>query len=288
MQVWNVLHAARWKYRTQKIAKIRHLGTIAQLCWAVSLQLRHVSTMEKRVKQQYLLHIFTQYGELRPTNGWDWFGSLGHPNKFQRVSRLPFVTAAMSTKLCTMFGRLMGWYTMYELSGILLGATFTLCPSLAFSHIGSVTACTAFMVVGVSESLRRWTEGATYIRQGSHYFVYCANLTMCVMGRVLLTLLSCGCGVATAAPCGTASGVNAALKLSTPTNWLWLLKLVVKMNTVPVEDFDVDILHLYFILFCKINLMLCCARHQKVSMPKLLPWPRKNWPRPQDTVVSAL
>ena len=31
MQVWNVLHAARWKYRIQKSPKIRHLGTIAQL-----------------------------------------------------------------------------------------------------------------------------------------------------------------------------------------------------------------------------------------------------------------
>jgi len=29
MQVWNVLHAARWKCRAQKSPKIRHLGTIA-------------------------------------------------------------------------------------------------------------------------------------------------------------------------------------------------------------------------------------------------------------------
>jgi len=38
-----------------------------------------------------------QYGELRPTNGGDRFGSLGPPcSKFQRVSRLAFVTAATS------------------------------------------------------------------------------------------------------------------------------------------------------------------------------------------------
>ena len=37
-----------------------------------------------------------QYGELRPTSGWDRFISLGQPSKFQRVSRLGFVTAAMS------------------------------------------------------------------------------------------------------------------------------------------------------------------------------------------------
>jgi len=44
--------------------------TIAQLCRAISLQLRHVLTIGKKlVKQQYLLHISPQYGELWPTNG---------------------------------------------------------------------------------------------------------------------------------------------------------------------------------------------------------------------------
>jgi len=42
----------------QKIAKNRHLGAIAQLCRAISSQLRHVSTIGKRViKQQYLLQM---------------------------------------------------------------------------------------------------------------------------------------------------------------------------------------------------------------------------------------
>jgi len=50
MKVWNVLHTAPWKYGTQKN---RHLGTIAQLCRAISSQLRHVSTIGKKpVKQQ--------------------------------------------------------------------------------------------------------------------------------------------------------------------------------------------------------------------------------------------
>jgi len=51
---------------------------------------------EKIVKQQYLLQMFPQHGELRPINACDRFGSLGHPSKFQRVSRLGFVTAATS------------------------------------------------------------------------------------------------------------------------------------------------------------------------------------------------
>jgi len=62
-------------------------------------------------KQQYVLHMSPQYGELRPTNNWDQFGSLGYPCKFQWVS-----------------------------------------------HLGSVTA--RHLVVGVSQTLRHWTQGA--------------------------------------------------------------------------------------------------------------------------------
>jgi len=74
--------------------KIRHLGTIAQLCWAISLQLRHVSSEKKLVKQQCLPHICSQYGELAAEICWRVWG---HPSIFQRVSRLGSVTARYST-----------------------------------------------------------------------------------------------------------------------------------------------------------------------------------------------
>jgi len=78
----------------KKVAINRHLRSIAQLCRIISSQLRHILTIGKKlVKQQYLLHMSPQYGELRPTSGWDRSGSLGHPCKFQRVSRLGIVTA---------------------------------------------------------------------------------------------------------------------------------------------------------------------------------------------------
>ena len=93
-----MLHAAGWKCRTQKSPKIHHLGIIAQIYRAVSSQPRHVSTIGKKlVKQQYLLHMSSQYGELRPTNGLARFTSLGQPCKFQRVSRLGIVTARHSS-----------------------------------------------------------------------------------------------------------------------------------------------------------------------------------------------
>ena len=52
---------------------------------------------KKLVKQHYLLYMSSQYGELRPTSCWDRFVSLGHPCKFQLVSRLGSVTARHSS-----------------------------------------------------------------------------------------------------------------------------------------------------------------------------------------------
>jgi len=75
-------------------------------------------TIRKKLdKQQNLIHMSSQYGELRPTKGWDRLAILGHLSKFQRVSHLDFVTAPASlnrrsTKLCTMFLHFLGWYTI--------------------------------------------------------------------------------------------------------------------------------------------------------------------------------
>ena len=52
---------------------------------------------KKLVKQQYVLHMSPQYGELRPICGWDRFTSLGHPCKFQHLSHLGSVTARQSS-----------------------------------------------------------------------------------------------------------------------------------------------------------------------------------------------
>jgi len=56
------------------------------------------------------------------------------------------VTQRRWTKLCTMFGRLLGWYTIYIFLGALAlnrifpGTKSTLYPSFAFSYIGNITA----------------------------------------------------------------------------------------------------------------------------------------------------
>jgi len=81
-----------------KIAKNSPSGHHRELCRAISSQLRHISTIGKKlVKQQCLPHISSQYSELRPTDGWDLLASLEHPSTFQRVSRLGSVTVRHSS-----------------------------------------------------------------------------------------------------------------------------------------------------------------------------------------------
>jgi len=135
----------------QKSPKIRHLGIIAQLCRAISSQLRHIDNRKRLYKQQHLPHISSQYDERRPTSGWDRFVTLGHPSKFRQVSRLGFVTAATSLNRSepnfvrclavscngTLYIHFRG---LLPREGILPGAKFTLRPSLALSYISSVTA----------------------------------------------------------------------------------------------------------------------------------------------------
>ena len=98
MQVWTVLRAARWKYvGCKNDAKNRHLHTIAQIFRAISSQLRQVSTTRKKLLNSNISPIWSHnMANLRPTSGWDRFGSLGYPCKFQLVLHLGFVIAATS------------------------------------------------------------------------------------------------------------------------------------------------------------------------------------------------
>jgi len=120
MQVWNVLQAARCKYRMQKVAKNRHLGTIAQLCRAVSSQLRHISTIGKKLLNNNISSTCQNMVIFRP------------------------LTAEIRWRV---------WGTPTNFNGFRVFA--------ALLH--------GTLVVGVSQTLRRWTEGATYIRQGGHH-----------------------------------------------------------------------------------------------------------------------
>jgi len=119
----------------KKSPKIWRLGTIAQLCRAISSQLRHASTIGKKlVKQQYPLHMFSQYGELRPIITYQLRSvyQFGEPQQistgFTSCLRYCSDTAQQtSTKLCTMFARLLAWYSIYTFLGAPAPTEF--CPA---------------------------------------------------------------------------------------------------------------------------------------------------------------
>ena len=79
--------------RRKKSPYVHHGTTLSGYIFAT---MACIDNHKKLVKQQYLFHMSSQYGELRPTNGWDLLASLGNPSKFQLVSRLGFVTAPTS------------------------------------------------------------------------------------------------------------------------------------------------------------------------------------------------
>jgi len=123
MQVWNVLHVVRWKYRTQKWHKKspsgHHPTTLSGYIFATKacIDNRKKNFLSSNISST-CPHNMVNFGPLAA--GWDRFGSLGHPSYFQRL------------------------------------------PCL-----GSLTA--RHVVAGVSQTLRRWTEGATYVWEGDHH-----------------------------------------------------------------------------------------------------------------------
>ena len=76
----------------KKSPKIRHLGTIAQICWAVSSQRRHTSTIGKKlVKQQCLPtypHNMVNFGPLAAQICWRVWGIPAHFNGFRVLAAL--------------------------------------------------------------------------------------------------------------------------------------------------------------------------------------------------------
>jgi len=212
MQVWNVLHAARWKYRMQKIVEnlpsAHHRTTLSGYIFTTKARIGS----QKKLKQQYLLHISSQYGKLWPTSGWDRFGSLGHPSNFQRVSRLGFVTALTSLSArqpnfarclaisCsgTLYIHFLGLLP-HTGNRILSGAKFTLHPSLAFFYIGSVTVrhsstgrqlnCAAWYLHTTGRPSRLTLGGRTVWFYLSFFFFFPRTFYVCILrARVQPTL----------------------------------------------------------------------------------------------------
>jgi len=144
-QVWNVLHAARWKIQDTKIAKkspSRNHRTILSGC--IFTTKACIDNGEKLVKQQYLLHMSSQYmanfGPLTAEIGSGVWAPLQISTGF--ASWLRYCTDVAhwrSSKLCTMFGHLPGLHTMYTLC-ILYCKIHFVSKSCVLLYMGSVTA----------------------------------------------------------------------------------------------------------------------------------------------------
>ena len=141
-----MLHAARWKCRSQKLAKKspsgHHRTTLSGYTFATEAC---INNREKLVKQQYLLRVSSQYGELSfgPLTAEIGSGVGGTPANFNGFRMLALLLhPRRSTEVNQTLHDV--WPSpgllYYAPNGILPGAEFTLRPSLALSYIGSVTA----------------------------------------------------------------------------------------------------------------------------------------------------
>jgi len=106
-------------------AKNRHLRTIAQLCRAMSSQLRHRAyrqsekMLNSNISSRYP-HNMANFGPLTAEIGSGVWGTPANFNGFESWLRYcSDVAQRRPTKLCTIFGRLLGWCTIRTFSGAL-------------------------------------------------------------------------------------------------------------------------------------------------------------------------
>jgi len=119
--------------------KSRHLRTITQLRWSISSQLRHVSTVGKKLVKQQYLHVSHNMANFGPLAAEDRSASLGHLCKFQRVRIL--ATLLHGTLVVSVSQTLWCWTegaTYIRQGGHHVGHWFTFLVLLSFFFSWSV------------------------------------------------------------------------------------------------------------------------------------------------------
>ena len=118
--------AARWKCRTQKIAKNspsgHHRTTLSGYIFATKAQSNRQS--EKKLLNSIISstcpHNMVNFGPLLAEICWRVWGTPANFTGFASCLRYcSDVAHRRPTNLCTMSGRLLGWYTIYTFSGAL-------------------------------------------------------------------------------------------------------------------------------------------------------------------------
>ena len=134
----------------KKVAKNRHLRTIAQLCPVISSQLRHVYYAYRQLKENMLNsnifstcpHNMTNFGPLTDEIGWRVWSTPANFNGFRVLTSLLHETNQTLHDVWSSPG-VVGLHYIYIFGdGILSGAKFTMRPSLAFSYrpLGHIAA----------------------------------------------------------------------------------------------------------------------------------------------------
>jgi len=160
-------------------AKNRRLSTIAQLCRAISSQLRYVSTIGKKfVKQQYLLRMSPQYGELGLLAAEIVSLVWGTPATFNGFRILALL---LQRRCWTEANQTL--HDVWPSPGLehyiyIFGGY---CPIMEFFrckiHFASSKSCAILFWYRYCTALEQWAraklrrcaQGATYIRQGDHH-----------------------------------------------------------------------------------------------------------------------
>ena len=163
------------------------MGTIAQIYRAISLQLRHVSTIVKKILNSSISyrrpHNMANVGPLTAEIGLPVWGTPANFNRFcgfaLLLQRRRSTEANQTSHDLWSSPGLVHYIHFWRLLppvGILARAKFTLCPSLAYSYIGSVTTWHVssgpqlnFAVWYKEWNYSTFAEGATYIRLSGHH-----------------------------------------------------------------------------------------------------------------------
>jgi len=162
--------------RRKNYAKSRHLRTIAQICRAISSQLRHVSTIGKKLLNDNVssicLHNMVNVGPLTAEICWRVWGTPANFNRFHVLASLLHRrrSTEVNQTLHDVWPSPVLVYYIYTLMGLLL-------------HNGILPAAKFNCVQLTLEQWRHpkfavwykewiygtFAEGVTYIRQGSHH-----------------------------------------------------------------------------------------------------------------------
>ena len=125
MYVWNVPQAARWKYRTQKLRQkspsAHHRTTLSGYIFATKACIDNRKKLLNANTPFKCPHNMVNFGQLTAEIRWRVWATPVNFNGFRSCLRYcSDVAYRRPTKLCAMYmyGRLLSWYTIYTLLGV--------------------------------------------------------------------------------------------------------------------------------------------------------------------------